>query len=64
MQRADRVLLKVPDVIQSKGPHVFEKLGMMADAMAEELEDEAAFVKHMLEGVWRQAKAILATGEF
>ena len=62
--RADRVLLKVPPPIKSKGPHVLEKLGMMAEAMEEGLEDEEAFMKHMQSGVWNQAQALLASGKF
>ena len=64
VQRADRVKLKVPKPIESKGPHVFEKMGMMAEAVAEGLDDEAAFMKHMRSGIWRQAEALLASGQF
>lgn len=63
VQRSDRVVLKVPDAVPSQGPHVFEKLGMMVEAMAEGLEDEEAFLAHMREGVWRQAQAILTAGK-
>ncbi len=64
VQRADHVVLKVPRHIESKGPHVLEKLGMMGEAMAERLEDEEAFMRHMRAGVWSQSQAILTTGEF
>ena len=64
VQRADHVVLKVPRPIESKAPHVFEKLGMMAQAVAEGMEDEEAFLKNMMGGVWQQAQAILKTGEF
>jgi hypothetical protein len=64
VQRADHVVLKVPRPIESKGPHVFEKLGMMAEAVAGEIEDEEEFMEHMRGGVWREAQAILASGEF
>ncbi len=64
VQRADHVVLKVPRPIESKGPHVLEKLGMMGEAMAERLEDEEAFMRHMRAGVWSQSQAILTTGEF
>lgn len=64
VQRADHVVLKVPRPIESKGPHVFEKVGMMAEALAEGLEDEEAFMKHMHDGVWHQAQSLLTAGEF
>jgi hypothetical protein len=63
VKRADYVLMKVPSPIESKGPHVFEKLGMMAEAMMEDLEDESAFMEHMRGGIWSQAQAVLAAGE-
>jgi len=63
VQRADQVVLKVPGVVESKGPHVFEKLGM-AEAVAEGLDDEEAFMEHMRSGIWGQAQAILAGGRF
>jgi hypothetical protein len=63
VKRADYVLLKVPGPIESTGPHVFEKLGMMAEAMMEELEDEEAFMEHMRGGVWREAQEVLTAGE-
>ncbi len=62
--RADHVVLRVPRLVESTGPHVFDKLRMMAEAMAEGLEDEEAFLSHMRRGVWQQAQALLATGEF
>jgi hypothetical protein len=61
--RADYVLMKVPTPIESQGPHVFEKFGMMAEAAFEELEDESAFMEHMRGGVWAQAQAVLAADE-
>lgn len=64
VQRADQVTLKVPRPVESKGPHVFEKLGMMAEAVAKGLDDEAAFMENMRGGIWRQAQAILASGKF
>ncbi len=64
VQRADLVTLKVPRPIESKGPHVLEKVGMMAEALAEGLEDEEAFMNHMRSGVWDQAQSILKAGEF
>ena len=63
VKRADYVLMKVPGPIENEGPHVFEKMGMMAEAMLEDLEDEAAFMEHMRGGVWNQAQAVLAAGE-
>jgi hypothetical protein len=53
------VVLKVPRPIESKGPHVIEKMGMMAETIAEGLDDEEA-----RGGVWQQAQAILASGKF
>jgi hypothetical protein len=64
VQRVDQIALKVPRPVESKGPHVFEKLGMMAEAVAEGLDDEAAFMENMRGGVWLQAQAILASGQF
>jgi len=63
VQRADQIALKVPLPVESKGPHVFEKLGMMAEAVAKGLDDEAAFMGNMRGGVWPQAQAILASGQ-
>jgi hypothetical protein len=60
--RADRVELKVPGPVESKGPHVFEKIGMMAQAMDGEFDDEEAFMKNMRSGIWQQAQAVLKTG--
>lgn len=60
--RADYVELKVPAPVESKGPHVFEKLGMMAEAMAGDFDDEEAFMKHMRGGIWEQAQAVLKAG--
>ncbi len=62
--RADRVVLKVPRRVQSKGPHVFEKLSMMAGAVAEGMDDEAAFMENMRGGIWREAQAVIASGKF
>jgi hypothetical protein len=60
--RADQVELKVPKPVESKGPHVFEKMGMMAEAMAGDFDDEEAFMKHMRTGIWDQAQAVLKAG--
>jgi hypothetical protein len=62
VERADRVELKVPKPVESQAPHVFEKLGMMAQAMAGDFDDEEAFMKHMHGGIWQQAQAILKAG--
>lgn len=64
MKRADHVVLKVPAAIESMGPHVFEKLGRMAEALAEEWDDEEAFMEHVRGGFWRQAQAVLEAGRF
>ena len=58
--RADRIVFKVPGAIESKGPHVMEKFGMMAEG----LEDEEAFMEHMRGGIWAQAQAVLKSGKF
>jgi hypothetical protein len=60
--RADHVELKVPKPVESKGPHVAEKLGMMAQAIAGDFDDEEAFMNHMRGGIWEQAQAILKAG--
>jgi hypothetical protein len=60
--RADRVELKVPKPVESKGPHVAEKLGMMAQAIAGDFDDEEAFMNQMRSGIWQQAQAILKAG--
>jgi hypothetical protein len=60
--RADRVELKVPKPVESTTPHVFEKMGMMAEAMAGDFDDEEAFMKHMRSGIWDQAQAVLKAG--
>jgi hypothetical protein len=64
VRRADRVVLKVPDRIESQTPHAMEKLGMMAEALAEGLEDEAAFMEHMRGGIWEQAEELVKSGSF
>ena len=64
VERADRIVFKVPGRIESKGPHVMEKFGMMAEALAEGLEDEGAFMEHMRGGIWAQAQAVLKSGKF
>lgn len=65
VRRADHIALKVPRPVESKGPHAFEKLGMMmAEAIAGEMADEAEFMERMRGSIWRQAQAILAAGQF
>jgi hypothetical protein len=51
-------------VAETKGPHVFEKMGMMAEAIAGGPADEEAFRQHMRGGICRQAEAVLAEGRF
>jgi hypothetical protein len=36
----------------------------MAEAVAKGLDDEAAFMENMRGRIWRQAQAILASGQF
>jgi len=64
VERADHVVLSVPGALRSGGPHVFEKLGMMAAAVEADLEDEEAFMSAMNDGVWAQAEGVLRGGEF
>jgi len=49
---------------REQSPHVLEKVGMMAEALAEGLDDEEAFMQHMRSGIWNQAEAVLASGKF
>jgi hypothetical protein len=62
VERADYAELKLPSPNAGKVPHVLEKLGMMAEAIAEDLDDEEAFMEHMHGGIWEQAQALLAAG--
>lgn len=71
VERADAFLLAVPAALRSDVPHVFEKLGMMAEAVAggeagdEEgdfPEDEEAFRAQMVEGIWKRAEAVRRGG--
>jgi hypothetical protein len=64
LQRADRVVLKVPAPIESKGPRVMEKFGMMVQALAEGLDGEEAFMEQMRGGIWEQAQRLLTSGQF
>ena len=64
VERVDHVVLAVPEALRSDGPHVFEKLGMMAAAVEADLEDEEAFMAQMNDGIWSQAEAVLKTGKF
>ena len=64
VERADHVVLSVPEALRSGGPHVFEKLGMMAAAVEADLEDEEAFMAAMNDGVWAQAEGVLKGGGF
>ncbi|HEY2587450.1 MAG TPA: hypothetical protein VGI81_17020 [Tepidisphaeraceae bacterium] len=66
VERADYFLLTVPEAFRSGVPHVFEKLGMMAEAVGageegdEEgdfPEDESEFRSRMVDGIWKQAEA-------
>lgn len=60
-ERTDHFVLAIPTESQTNAPHVFYKLGMMAQAMAadpEDMEDEAAFRAHMTRGLWDQVQAI------
>lgn len=64
VQRADRITFKVPTLVESTTPHVFEKMGMLAEAVAEGLDDEEAFMQNMHSNVWEQAQAILKSGQY
>lgn len=63
VHRADHVVLRVPNEVESEGPHVFEKIGMMADAIAGDIENAEDFMEHMHNGVWEQAQAALKSGQ-
>jgi hypothetical protein len=67
VERADHFLLAVPEPLRSNAPHVFEKLGMMAEAVAggeagnedaDFPEDESEFRAQMVEGIWKRADAV------
>lgn len=62
VERVDHVVLAVPEALISGGPHVFEKMGLMAAAVQADLEDEEAFMAAMNDGVWAQAEAVLKGG--
>jgi len=64
VQRADHVVLAVPPELRSGGPHVFEKIGMLAAAAASGLEDGDQFMGQMNDGIWAQAEAVLKGGRF
>jgi hypothetical protein len=64
VERADYVVLKVPRGLESNGPYLIDKLGMMAEAISLASEGEEGFTEHMRDRVWRQAQAILATGDY
>jgi hypothetical protein len=59
IERAVYVVLPVPAEVRSNGPHVFEKLGLMAEAVAADIEDEEAFMGHMLDGIWERAQRVI-----
>jgi hypothetical protein len=63
VERADHLLIAIPSESQSNGPHVFYKLGMMAQALSGELEDEEAFQSNLVEGLWSQVQAMLKPGK-
>jgi hypothetical protein len=58
VERADYFVLPVPDESQVRVPHALEKLGMMAEAIAEGLEDEEAFREHANDGLWQRVQAL------
>jgi hypothetical protein len=60
VERADYFVLPVPDESQVRVPHALSKLGMMAEALAEGLEDEEAFRSHMSDGLWQKVEALRA----
>lgn len=64
VDRADYALLSVPEPLDSETPHVFEKIGMMAKAIAEEDLDEESFMEGMLTGITAQAEALVVSGKF
>ena len=58
-ERADHFVLNIPKESRSKGPHVFEKFGAMAEAIELGLEDESAFRSHAVEQLWQRVRAII-----
>ena len=58
VRRADHVVLAIPDGSRVRVPHALEKLGMLAQAVAEEPEDEAAFCNGMIDSLCQQASAL------
>jgi hypothetical protein len=63
IKRVDHVVLAIPEESQVSGPHVGYKLGQMAGALAEGLEDESAFVSHQVDGLWQRAQVLLKAGK-
>jgi hypothetical protein len=63
VERADHLLIAIPSESQSNGPHVFYKLGMMAQAISSELEDEEAFQANMVDGLWNQVQAMMKSNK-
>jgi hypothetical protein len=64
IERADLVVLALPGPAEEQTPHIFEKLGMMAAALAEGLDEEQGSMGRVHADVWRQAQELLAAGEF
>jgi hypothetical protein len=59
--RADRFTAAIPTESQTRAPHPFYKLGLMAAALADEdLEDEESFRAAMTDGIWQQVERNLA----
>jgi hypothetical protein len=59
--RADRFTAAIPIESQTRAPHPFYKLGLMAAALADEdIEDEESFRAAMTDGIWQQVERNLA----
>lgn len=61
IERADHVVIAIPDETQASGPHVAYKLEMMNESLAEGLDDEEAFRAHAVEGLWQRVQAMRAS---
>jgi hypothetical protein len=58
VERADGMTIAIPDESQVRVPHVFSKIGMMAEAIAEGLEDEAAFHQRAADSLWGRVQGL------
>jgi hypothetical protein len=57
--RADRVVVEIPGQFRTDAPHVASKIAMMAMAAGAGRPDEAAFHRHIADGLWTRVQAAL-----